>query len=112
AYTGSMIGIGSEPHRDLDSVPDPAKLAFAGLIAPQTKSASRLKNFIGGLFDVTVDIDEFVGTWLSFELADCSKLGRANSGVGTSLSLGSSIFSVQDKFRVRIYVRDMKQYQR
>ena len=48
AYIGSMIGIGSQPHRDLDAVPDAAKLAFAGLIAPQAKSASRLRSFISG----------------------------------------------------------------
>ena len=32
-----MIGIGSPPYRDLDSVPDAAKLAFSGLMAPQAK---------------------------------------------------------------------------
>ena len=28
AYIGSMIGIGSQPYRDLDTVPDVAKLAL------------------------------------------------------------------------------------
>ncbi len=32
AYIGSAIGIGSEPYRNLDSVPDAAKLGFAGLL--------------------------------------------------------------------------------
>jgi type VI secretion system protein ImpH len=112
AYIGSMIGVGTEPHRRLDSVPDEAKLAFAGLIAPQAKSASRLKNFISGLFGVRVEVDEFVGTWLAFDISDQSRLGQSSSALGTSLSLGASIFSVQDKIRIRIYVRDMAQYQR
>src|SRR5262245_25050489 len=67
AYVGSTIGLGSGPFRYLDSVPDPGKLAFAGLIAPQAKSASRLKNFIAGLFDVKVEIEQFVGSWLTFD---------------------------------------------
>ena len=112
AYIGSMIGIGTQPHRDLDAVPDAAKLAFAGLIAAQAKSASRLRSFIMGLFDVKVDIDEFVGSWLVFGPGDRSRLGQSNSGLGTSLSLGASIFSVQDKIRVRVYTKDMVQYQR
>ncbi len=112
AYIGSMIGIGTLPHRGLDSVADAAKLSFAGLIAPQAKSASRLKGFISGLFGVKVEIDEFVGTWLAFEPSDRSRLGQANSGLGTSLSLGASIFSVQDTIRIRIYTKDMAQYQR
>lgn len=112
AYIGSMIGVGSEPFRDIDTVPDPAKLAFAGLVSSQAKSASRLKGFISGLFDVRVEVDEFVGSWLAFEPSDRSRLGQANSGIGSSLSLGASIFSVQDKIRLRIFVRDMAQYQR
>jgi type VI secretion system protein ImpH len=112
AYIGSMIGIGTQLHRDRDAVPDPAKLAYAGLIAPQAKSASRLKNFISGLFDVDVEIDEFVGTWLTFEPSDRSRIGQSNSELGTNLSVGASIFSVQDKIRIRIFTRDMTQYQR
>ena len=52
AYVGSMIGIGSPPYRDRDAVPDAAKLAFSGLMAPQAKSASRLRSLIGGFFGV------------------------------------------------------------
>jgi type VI secretion system protein ImpH len=112
AYVGSMVGIGSPPLQNLDSVPDPAKLCFAGLIAPQAKSASRLKGFISGLFGVDVEVDEFVGSWLAFEEADHSRLGMANSGLGVNVSLGASIFSVQDKIRIRIYTKDLKQYLR
>jgi type VI secretion system protein ImpH len=112
AYVGSMIGVGTPVHRNRDSVPDPAKLAYAGLIAPQAKSASRLRNFLSGLFDVDVEIDEFVGTWLKFEPSDRSRLGHSNSRLGTDLSIGDSIFSVQDKIRIRIFTRDIEQYQR
>ena len=53
-YIGALIGLGSPPFRDLDSVPDPAKLGFAGLLGAQAKSASRLRSFIAGYFDVKV----------------------------------------------------------
>ncbi len=112
AYIGSMIGVGSTPFRDLDSVPDLAKLCFAGLIAAQTKSASRLKSFISGLFDVKVEVDQFVGSWLAFDVSEQSRLGQANSGLGVTMALGSGIFSVQDKIRIRVFTRDMAQYRR
>src|SRR5262249_7619561 len=48
-YVGAMIGVGSPPYRNLDTVPDLAKMAFAGLMGPQTKSASRLRALIAGL---------------------------------------------------------------
>jgi type VI secretion system protein ImpH len=112
AYVGSMIGIGSPPLQNLDGVPDLAKLCFAGLIGPQTKCASRLKGFIGGLFGVKVEVDEFVGSWLEFDESDRSYLGKSNALLGVSLSSGASIFSVQDKIRIRIFTKNMAQYVR
>src|ERR1700733_1685254 len=37
AYIGSAIGLGSTPYQDLDSIPDLAKLGFAGLLSAQAK---------------------------------------------------------------------------
>jgi type VI secretion system protein ImpH len=112
AYIGSMIGIGSPPYRSADSISDFAKMEFAGLIAPRAKSASRLRGLIAGLFGVKVEIDEFVGSWLSFESQECTQLGANQSRLGSDCILGSSMFSVNDKFRIRIFVRDIAQYER
>ena len=109
-YIGAMIGVGSPPYRNLDTIPDPAKLAFAGLIGAKAKGASRLRSLISGLFGVTVEIDEFVGAYLALDEGERSRLGQRNSGLGTSMLMGASVFSVQDKFRVRIYARDLDEY--
>jgi type VI secretion system protein ImpH len=103
AYIGSFIGLGTQVYSDLDTVPDMAKLAFAGLIAPKAKSASRLSGFLQGLFGVQVEIDEFIGSWLTFDTADRSKLGNKHASLGQDILLGSSVFSVEDKFRLRVY---------
>ena len=50
AYIGSLIGVGSTPLRDLDSVPDQAKLAFAGLIS----SAGQIRFEAQGIYQRTV----------------------------------------------------------
>ena len=111
AYVGSVMGLGTSVYADLDTVPDMAKLAFAGLVAPKAKSASRLASMLQGLFGVKVEIDEFVGSWLVFDVGDRSHLGRKHSGLGKNLLLGASVFSVEDKFRVRVYVKDFAQYE-
>jgi type VI secretion system protein ImpH len=111
AYIGSVIGVGSAPYRDLDTVPDPGKLAFAGLIGPQAKSASRLKSFISGLFGVEAEIEEFVGSHLAFDKSERTLLGQKGSALGVDALVGGSVFSVQDKFRLRIYVKDLKEYE-
>jgi type VI secretion system protein ImpH len=109
-YVGAMIGIGSGPFQDLDSVPDAAKMAFTGLMAPASKSASRLRSLTSGLFGVEVEIDEFVGSRLVFEESERTRIGQNNCGLGTDLLVGGSVFSVQDKFRVRLFVKTMAEY--
>lgn len=111
AFIGSFIGIGSHNLRDLDSIPDLAKLTYAGLLAPKSKSASRLRSFLMGLFGTEVDVDQFVGTWLTFDPADVTRIGRAHAGLGQNALLGSSVFSVEDKIRIRIYVRDLAHHE-
>lgn len=111
-YVGSMIGVGTPPYRNVDTISHFAKMEFAGLMAPKAKSASRLHSLIAGLFGVKVEIDEFVGSWLSFDKHECTQLGANQSRLGGDCILGSSIFSVIDKIRIRIFVKDIAQYER
>jgi type VI secretion system protein ImpH len=106
AYIGSAIGVGSEPYRHLDSVPDAAKISYAGLLGAQAKSASRLAAAICGLFEVKAEIDEFVGSRLILDPAERTLLGKGNA------MLGAGVYSVQDKIRVRIYTQTLAQYVR
>ncbi len=110
-YVGSVIGLGVPWLQDRDSVHDFVKLEYAGLLAPRVKSVSRLRFFLTGLVGSRVDIDEFVGVWLTLEESERSRLGKAGSGLGTDCMLGASAFSVSDKFRVRVYARDFAHYQ-
>jgi type VI secretion system protein ImpH len=112
AYLGSAIGIGSSVYRGLDSVPDQAKLAYAGLLAPKAKSATRLQNAIAGLFEVEVEVEEFIGAYLPFDAADRSRLGQKHARLGVDLLVGSSVFSVEDKIRLRIVTKNMTDYER
>jgi type VI secretion system protein ImpH len=110
AYVGSAIGLGSPIYHGLDTTPDAGKLSFAGLIAARAKSSSRLRSLIGGLFGVKVEIDELVGSYLKLEPADRTYLGKANARVGNEILVGSSVFSVQDKIRIRIFAKNMREY--
>lgn len=111
AYIGSAIGIGTDAFRNLDSIHDLGKLAYAGVLGPQAKSASRLKNFISGLFGVRTEVEEFVGAHLAFDEGERSLLGQRGSALGVDILVGGSLYSVQDKIRLRIYVKDLKQYE-
>jgi type VI secretion system protein ImpH len=110
AYVGSAIGLGSPPYHRLDTVPDAAKLGFAGLLGAQARCASRLAGAICGMFNVTAEVEEFVGTRLVLEAAEWTIVGVRYHVLGGDALLGRSIFSVQDKIRVRIFTKNLAQY--
>jgi type VI secretion system protein ImpH len=109
-YVGAQIGIGSPALRNLDAVSDSRKLAFAGVLGAKAKSASRLRSFLQGLFGVTVEVVEFVGSHLKLEPRDCTRLGQCQSRLGHDMIVGSAVFSVQDKVRIRVFAKDLPQY--
>lgn len=110
AYIGSAIGVGSKPYLNLDSVPDAAKLGYAGLIGAQAKCASRLAGAVCGLFNVKAEVDEFVGSRLMIEASELSILGGRYVKLGVDTLLGRAVFSVQDKIRLRIFTKNLAQY--
>jgi len=111
-YIGAMIGIGAPSCRNADSIPDFAKLPFAGLLAPRVKSASRLRSFLSRYLNTRVEIQEFVGAWLTLDDSERTRLGAANSRLGVDAVAGASMFGVGDKFRVRVFVRDIAHFRR
>lgn len=110
-YLASLIGIGTDRFRNLDTVPDIGKLAFAGLLSPRVKSASRLSDFLAAFFGVKVEIDEFLPTLLPLDPTERTRLGETNSGIGVDLIIGAAVLSFQDRFRIRIYTETLKQYE-
>ena len=112
AYIGAAVGIASQHMRGRDAVPDAEKLAFAGLVAPQARSASRLRSFLAGLFGTEVEIEEFVGSRLVFQKDERTRLGRRHCGLGVDALIGASVFSVEDKFRIRLFTANLADYRR
>jgi type VI secretion system protein ImpH len=111
AYVGAPVGLASSDFRNRDSVPDYAKLSLSGLMAPKAKSASRIENVIEHLFGVRARVEEFIGTWLVIDPGDRLRLGAPGAGLGRDTAVGSSTYSVSDKFRIRILARDLAEFE-
>ncbi|MFS8036532.1 type VI secretion system baseplate subunit TssG [Xanthobacter sp. AM11] len=111
-YVGCVIGIGRPFYRGLDTVPDAQKLAYAGLMGPAAKSAVRLEFLLAGVLGLAARVEEFVGSRLTMEEADRTRLGRANATLGTDAMIGSGVFTVSDKIRIRVSTRNLAEYER
>ncbi len=102
-YLGSLIGIGSPALRGRDEFPDLAKLYYAGRLAPHVKNAEGLECVLTDLLKVPVAIEEFVGGWLDLPVEDHCRLGsRTTARLGRTTVAGARVWSVQNKFRIRI----------
>lgn len=116
SYLGSSIGIGSPIYQDLDGIDDRIKLLFAGLTSTKVKSAARLKALITGVFGVEVEIDQCVGTWLHLDPDDQLSIGGLGPGGGGQLGMdtivGSKVYSVSDKVRIRIFTSSLDEYRK
>ena len=113
AYIGAMIGVGTPPYRDADSISDFAKMEYRRAaraqgqerLAPAQLSRGpvrregrdrRIRRLLAG----------------ASTSSERSQLGASQSRLGGDCMLGASMFSVSDKFRIRVYRRDIAQYER
>ena len=110
-YVGAMVGIGTPAMRDRGTLHDFSKLAVAGLLAPAVKSASRLENMLAFLFKAKVSVQQFVGVWLALDAREQSALKAGSCSLGGDSIIGKSAFSLRDKFRVRLEVPDLQQFE-
>ncbi len=110
-YLGSAVGIGSAPYQNRDSVSDLAKLALAGLLGPAVRSASRVESMLEHVFGVSAEVRQMIGTWQKLEQSDRTSLGGLNAALGQDSLIGASVYTVQDKFQIRIKVKDLAQFE-
>jgi type VI secretion system protein ImpH len=111
-YVGTPAGIGADSLSGRDSIEDISKLAYSGLVSSGIKSASRLKQLVRGIFQVSADIEERVGSWLIFEPTDRCALGAQGMGLGVDTYLSSRVYSINDKICVVLRARDLAEYRK
>ena len=101
-YIGALIGLGMDPLRNRDAMPDLTKFHFAGHLACETRHAEGLSSILSAFFTVPVGVECFIGTWLTMPEADRTRLGSSprNAALGTTALLGAQVWSRQHKFRI------------
>lgn len=111
AWVGSTAGLGTPALRDRDSLPDIAKLAYAGLAGSRVKSAARLAQLLRGILGVELRIRERVASWLEFEPQDLTRLGQSGAMLGQNSHAGARVQSINDKITVTIRTRSLPEYE-
>jgi len=110
----AFAGLMGQGAKNRDAMPDLAKLRFSGRLSNGAKNEEGLHALVSEFFNVPVEIESFVGSWLELEPEDNWQLGKESrdGGLGFGTSLGSKVWSRQSKFRIRIGPLDLEEYKR
>ncbi|WP_168788026.1 type VI secretion system baseplate subunit TssG [Paraburkholderia aromaticivorans] len=110
AYLGSLFGLGTPALRERDTVPDHAKLHFAGLLAAPTRHAGGLRLILAQFFGVPVEVEPWSGHWLSLPVDQQTRLGGVR--LGLSSVVGTQVWDCQHKFQIVIGPLGYETFQR
>jgi type VI secretion system protein ImpH len=113
-YIGSFIGIGSPALAQRDDVDDAATLYFSGRLSAQTRNAEGLSAILNEYFGIPVTLEPFTGQWITVPEADACRLGEspATGQIGSTVIVGSRVWQVQTKFRLRFGPMTLAELQR
>jgi len=100
AFLFDVAGLGTRGLRGQMDLDDESLLPYGGLIAQKPHSATALGNILSDYFRIKAKILQFFGQWLDLDGASITKLGQANSGLGTTAIIGTRVWEQQSKFRI------------
>ncbi len=101
-YAGALFGLGQPALRDLDDLPDHAKLHFAGILAMQSRPAEGLRTLLENFFYLPARVQEMQGAWMRLPRESRLRLGETEDTgmLGSSTVLGASVWGCQQRFRI------------
>ena len=104
----SLIGMGTPGLRDRLEPSNETLVYYAGLFAHRPRNAISLQRMLADYFELPVLVQQFQGQWLYLSPADQTSLPSReaadglNCKLGVETIVGERVWSVQDKFRIRI----------
>ncbi len=113
-YVGSLVGLGMESLTERQTVPDRAKLYFAGRLVQQTRNAEGLEAIVQDFFGIRTRLLTFIGRWLKLPGGSVCKLGVSpeTGSLGATVIVGTRFWTCQLHFRLRLGPMSLAEYER
>src|SRR5208337_2381244 len=109
----SLLGLGTEGLAGRQLVPDRALVFYSGLLTQKPRSAQNLKRLLSDYFQVKVEIEQFVGTWVPLRKIDQTMLDDSASPMqrlGLGAIVGDEVWDQQSTVRVKLGPLTRAQY--
>jgi type VI secretion system protein ImpH len=114
SFIGSFIGLNADNLQHRDELGDQSKLYFAGVLSSQVRNAESLESVVQDFLCLNARVIDFVGSWM--QLPDNCRLmlgkNRSNGTLGQDAVMGSSIWGLQQKFRILLGPLNLEQLKR
>ncbi|MFO3706443.1 type VI secretion system baseplate subunit TssG [Xanthomonas codiaei] len=110
ARLDALTGVDQPALRGRDAMPLAARRHFAGRLVAQARNAEGLRAVLVGVFDVPLQVQEFVANWLPLPEEGRLRMGRAAARLGQEATLGALARNAQHRFRLRIGPLDIARY--
>ena len=110
SYVGAFVGLSPAALRERDTLPDLAKFFHAGALIRHTRNAEGLRAILQHFFRVPVQVEEFVGHWLTLETRERTCLGREGATLGSAVA-GSQVWDSQSKVRLHVGPLSLGEYE-
>jgi type VI secretion system protein ImpH len=112
-YLMSLVGLGTGGLQHRLVVRDESLLFFTGLLALQPRSAVALEKLLEDYFEVSVEVEQFVGAWQSLDPSNQCVFESADSfseQLGVGAVVGDEIWDQQSRIRVKMGPLKQAQY--
>jgi len=102
----SLLGMAAKSVRGGGQLDEDVFLRYAGLFADRRRNAVSLQRMLEDYLSLPVEVRQFQGEWLALPAEDqsCLSMLALNGGaqLGQTAILGTRVWSVQSKFRLRL----------
>ncbi len=108
-----LIGLGLSNYQNSMALGDEVFLFYAGLLAPERRSAIGLEQLLEDYFQVPVEVEQFVGGWYPLSTETQTSIGdetSVSSQLGMGAVAGDEIWDQQARVRIRIGPLSRQQY--
>ncbi|MFO1066471.1 MAG: type VI secretion system baseplate subunit TssG [Pirellulales bacterium] len=114
----ALVGLRTQGQKGRLSIPDSLWIYHSGQSASARPDASSLAQILQEALHVRIEIEQFVGQWLTLTPDNQSRLGGLGSALGFNNALGvdsvagSRVWDVENRFRVKLGPVDWESFQR
>jgi type VI secretion system protein ImpH len=109
----NLLGLGTEGLAKRQLVPDQALIFYSGLLTQKPRCGQNLKQLLTDFFNVKVEIEQFVGTWVPLRKIDQTVLDDSESPMqrlGFGAIVGDEVWDQQSTVRVKLGPLTREQY--